>query len=238
MNFVVVSINDDGYSSLADITWEQNKIIYANLHNYSYISKNDGFYGVHMGFEKFLFIRDIFNHYPEIDWAWFSDTDAMITNMSCKLENKIDTDYHFIISTDCHGINTGSFLIRNSKEGNDFLNTIIELNPDYNEFWDAEQRVIANMLGFPGTNDTSWKEIYSMEIKTKWKSLVKIVPQKELNSYNTEIYPHQSNLDKLGTSANWSPEDLLIHWPGLSLPQRMDLAKYYMQFANNSIPTK
>jgi hypothetical protein len=237
MNFAVISLNNEKYQELADLTWHQNKVIYSESHGYGYACKTEGFYGVHMGFEKYFFIRDLFVEYPELDWVWFSDSDAMITNMQVKLEDKIDNNYHFIITTDCHGFNTGSFLFRNSDEGRKFLDLLISKQPEYNDDWDGEQKVVANLCGFPGTNEPEWQEIEGVNITNEFKSIVKVVPQKYLNSYNCEFYPHQKCIDRLGTSANWGPEDLLIHWPGFSMEQRINFAKFYMQFANRSLIT-
>jgi len=50
MNIVLVSLNDAKYQPLADITWKQNKEIYAEKHGYGHACKTDNFYNVGLGF--------------------------------------------------------------------------------------------------------------------------------------------------------------------------------------------
>ena len=42
MNFALVTAHNEGYQPLADITWNQNKLLYAERHGYDAIAKTDG----------------------------------------------------------------------------------------------------------------------------------------------------------------------------------------------------
>lgn len=209
MNIAIVSLNDRNYQPLADLTWEQNKVKYADKHEYAYACKTDGFYNVVIGFEKIWFMRDMFDAYPDLDWMWWTGTDTLITNMNTKLEDRIDNNYHFIIATDCNGINADSFFVRNTPEGRGYLDLIKSKYEEYkNHVW-AEQQVII---------DTAEAN----------KDIIKFVPQKDINAYDYGLYPECVPKDKFGNDGQWSQGDLLIHWPGTSLWKRLELAKHYM----------
>ena len=62
------------------------------------------------------------------------------------------------------------------------------------------------------------------------REIIKLVPQRELNSYNYELYPECQPVDKLGTNGHWQHGDLLIQWPGTSLPHRIHLANFYQSW--------
>lgn len=212
MNFALVSLHNAAYQPLADLTWNQNKIIYAEKHGYGYACKTevDQFYGVTLGYEKVYFIRDMLEGYPEVDWVWWTGADTLITNMDIKLEDKVDNDYHFIIASDCNGINADSFFVRNTPEGRGFIEMIIDNYEKYkNDNWQEQQCIIDHL--------------------EEYKGIIKVVPQREINAYDYALlYSDQSNIDKLGNNGQWQDGDLLIHWPGMSLPHRIHLAQYFM----------
>jgi hypothetical protein len=210
MNIAIASFNLSNYQSLHDITWKQNKIKYAERHGYKAFCKTENFYNLTIGFEKIWLIRDLFNENPELDWIWFTGCDTLVTNMTIKLEDIIDNDYHFIIATDCNGINADSFLIRNSSEGKAYIQMIMDKYDDYkNHSW-AEQQVM-------------------IDTEEQYKDIIKLVPQRDINSYNCSLYPLQPSTDRFGNSGNWQPGDFHIHWPGTSLGHRIDLANYYLK---------
>lgn len=210
MNFAIVSLNDRNYEILANVTWEKNKVPYAEKHGYFYARKNNNFYGVCIGFEKIRFILDMLETYPEIDWLWWVGCDTLITNMNTKLEEKIDDNFHFIIATDCNGINADSFFVRNSVEGRNYISYLNSQYEKYkNHVWVEQQAIIDSVEEF--------------------KNIIKFVPQREINAYNYALYPECDPHDKFGNNGMWQPGDLLIHWPGTSLQHRLHLASQYLQ---------
>ena len=209
MNFALVSLNDRNYQPLADITWLQNKVEYAERHGYGYACKVDGFYGVSIGYEKIYLLRDMMVEYPSIDWFWWTGSDTLITNMTIPLDERVDNDYHFIIATDCNGINADSFLVQNTPEGRAYIEMIISKYDQYkNDNWFEQQCIIDSV--------------------EEYKDIIKIVPQRLLNSYDYGLYPECVPIDKSGENGQWKHGDLLIHWPGTSLPHRIHLAQHYM----------
>ena len=208
---VIISLHDPGYQVLADVTWTQNKLLYAQKHGYAAECKTSNFKGgISIGYEKIWFIKELMETHPEYEWLWWTGTDTLVTNFNIKIEDRIDNDYHFIIATDCNGINADSFLIRNSPEGRNYINYIWDNHPKYEpDVW-KEQRCIINSLD-------------------EFKDIIKIVPQRDMNAYNYDLYPECSPFDKGNNFGHWGPGDWLIHWPGTDLRKRLHLASIYMQ---------
>ena len=126
----------------------------------------------------------------------------------------IDPDYHFIIGTDGNGMNAGSFFLRNSPEGNAYLNWLIEMWPVYETHHFYEQQAMIDSYDMP-----------------EWRSIIKLEPQHKFNSH--DCWPNSGEVgfgvDKLGQRAWWEPGDAVVHWPGSSLEIRLGRQiPYYM----------
>lgn len=206
--YKIISYHDATYQPLADITWNQNKIPYCE--RYGYQCSYEPLRGVgHPGqLQKVEMInRELEN--PELEWLWWTGCDLMITNFTIKIEDKIDNDYHMVIATDCNGFNADSILIRNSQESRDYWKMVGEVVPTLHWHWEGEQKVI--------------KDTYA-----NYKDQIKVVPQREINAYNYEIYNGAyPPFDYLNTNGNWQQGDWVIQWPGAALEDRIKLAKHY-----------
>lgn len=228
----IISHHDAGYQKLADLTWHENKEEYALTHGYGMYARTEDFAtrgdnGLMTGFEKIYIAKDVLTENPEFKWIWWTGTDTMVTNFSTKIEDRIDNNYHFIICSDVNGLNADSLLIRNSPESLDFLDRILELQDKVNGFWDAEQRAISNLLGFPGTGDPGWPTGKDLIVNEQYRNIVKVVPQRYMNSFNYKLYHYTDQRDKLLVNGNWSFGDWLIHWPACSLDMRVQLYNFY-----------
>jgi len=208
--YAVVSLNDEKYQPLADLTWTKNKQIYCERHGYVGINKTSGFRGgIPIGFEKIAFLQDLLNERPDIEWVWWTGSDAMITNHTIKIEDKIIPEYDLIIATDCNEINNDSFLLKNSEWSKNYLAHIMEVMPQYKNHYFYEQQAMIDSV--PANKDK-----------------IKIVPQRYLNAYKNDLYPHQSKFDLLGNDGTWQKGDWLIHWPGTGLDLRLQLARHFL----------
>lgn len=205
----VASLHDANYSDLAALT-DQSKQEYCKRYGYSFHVLTEMKYSTITGFNKIHFTLEIFEQYPEIEWLLFSECDAMITNQTIRIEDKIDDQYHFIVPVDRLNLNSGNFLARNTKEGRSYLKMIIDREPDYKDVEWAEQQVIIDTI-------------------EEYQSVVKIVPQKFMNSYEPEIYDYcDARFDILGNSGAWEPGDWIVHWPGTHKPTRIERATYHL----------
>lgn len=205
----VASLHDANYSDLAALT-DQSKQEYCDRHGYQFHVLTEMKYSTITGFNKIHFALDIFNRHPEIEWLLFSECDAMITNQTIRIEDRIDNNYHFIVPVDRLNLNSGNFLARNTTEGRAYLQMIIDKEVEYQTVEWAEQQVIIDTI-------------------EEYQTIVKIVPQKYMNSYEPEIYDYcDARFDILGNSGAWEPGDWIVHWPGTYKPTRIERATTHL----------
>lgn len=206
---IVISMNDAKYQPLADITWNQNKLLYCEKHGYGSFNKTEGFRkDMPIGFEKLFIIQELMKK-PDTEWIWWTGCDAMVTNFNIKIEDRIVPGYDLIIATDCNEINNDSFLIRNCEWSKSYIEGLIQLIPKYSNHYFYEQQAMI---------DTYFDH----------KDHIKIVPQRQMNSYQNDLYPWQSKYDLLGNDGTWQEGDWLVQWPGTQLDLRLKLAKFYL----------
>lgn len=226
--YALVNIHDHNFNQLCDMTWTNNRKLYAEKHSYETFSLTEGFSSdISLGWQRLLFIENVMLSRSDIAWIWLTGSDTMVTNFNIKIEDRIDNNYHYMMSVDFNSVNADSVLFRNSVEGRKLIREIIDLEPKYrNDPW-HEQGAMADMFGLP--RDLSpWPE----HISEAYKNIVKIMPQKYMNSYEYSGYhpgyPHsRNNLDRMGQYGNWESGDWLIHWPGTTLEHRMNAAARY-----------
>lgn len=80
-----------------------------------------------------------------VDWVWWLDADAAITNPDIDVRGLCDTDYDFLVGADFNGFNAGSFLMRNSAESLRFLNAVWNRTDCMNHCW-WEQKAMMEVL--------------------------------------------------------------------------------------------
>jgi hypothetical protein len=215
IKMAIVSIFNDTHKDLAEFTWNNNKVKYAEKHGYLAVAKTNNFSPEQVHFDKFIHLLDVMEKNPEVDWVWWLDNDAMITNFNIKLENLIDADYHIIMATDIAALNTGSFIVRNSSQAKEWLNFLLSKKKEYK-------------------NDKKWFEQQAViDFYPRFQDLFKIVPQQWLNSYDYKMY-NVEGIDLLGLDGQWYPGDFVVHWPGLPNETRVMLAQQYRQFIQDT----
>ena len=205
----VASLHDANYSDLAALT-DQSKKEYCDRYGYQFHVLTEMKYSTITGFNKIHYALDLFKQHPEIEWLLFSECDAMITNFTVQIPDRIDNDYHFIVPVDRLNINSGNFLARNSEQGRAYLQMIIDKEAEYTTVEWAEQQVIIDTID-------------------EWLHVLKIVPQRYMNSYEPEIYDYcDARFDILGNSGAWEPGDWIVHWPGTYKPTRLQRANIHL----------
>ena len=69
-----------------------------------------------------------------------------------------------------------------------------------------------------------------IDSQDEFKSSLKLIPQRVMNSYNHDLYRDgHLRTDQMGYSGQWEKGDLLLHFPATQLPHRLDLVKHYSQ---------
>jgi hypothetical protein len=211
--YAVARINTDDYMDLANLT-DPSKQEYCDRHGYKFFKGNDSdftvitkpYTGV-MNFNKMSFVLKVFEENPEIKWLLFCETDAMITNQTIRIEDKIDDDYHFIISVDRLNLNAGNWLIRNSPEARAYFERIYSMREEYKDKEWVEQQALIDTV-------------------EEFQDIIKIVPQKYLNCYEPWMYDYADvRYDLFGNPGWWEPGDWIVHWPGIRELPRIERAK-------------
>jgi len=208
-NFAIVSMYNDAHAELGAVTWP-NKEAYAEKHGYGAYCRTEGFTSKPIHFEKLVIMLDIMTANPDLDWVWWIDNDAVITNDLIKLESIADPEYHVIITTDIASLNSGSFMVRNSMQGRSWLEFILA-------------------KGLEHYKDNRWPEQQPMtDFYIKFEDIIKIVPQRTMNSYEYKIYGVDPT-DMLDTSGQWEQGDFVLHMPAISNKMRLQLISQITQ---------
>lgn len=201
----VTSINTSSYEELAEKTWHQNKVLYAQKHGYDTFQKNSDFKGVQFGFEKILYLIELLKR-KEHEYIFYSDCDSMITNFEQKVENIINiADRHIYVTADCYGLNFGVMILKNSEESLRYLEFIWSKYDRYKDYGFFEQQV-------------------GMDYQKQFIDIMIILPQRVMNSYlSSELYPSQRLIDATGNTVDYQEGDFMVHWPACDLKKRLEL---------------
>ena len=251
MRAVLVSCHDINYAPLAELTLYDNKKTYCEKHGYALFDStdlgesladgrkmhcalppiaNDCIPG---GWGKIYTMKAAMEKYPHSEWIFNIDTDAMITNMTIKIEDivrRVDPNsmMHIIIPADINGINCGVMLVRNSAIGKAFLDTVIAGMPLYRNWYMFENQLIQDL--FLGTHV---EEDGVKNTGTFWGRVGKIIPQRIMNSYDYKNHPKLKTRpnfnDILGTDGQWQKGDFVVQWPSTDLAFRLKIAPIYKE---------
>lgn len=186
-----------------------NKEEFCSRHGYSlHFEEWDG--GIFPGFYRLPVLIHLLKcgYYDFIFWL---GSDALITNLTLKLEDLVDDRYGIIMATDFTQIQMDSFLIQ-PKHGT------IEL---LEKVWSHRD----NPIG-------PWYEQSTLDAliqQPPFKGIVKIVPQRRMNAYRHKWYKEweainskvRRRLDCLGTDGEWQRGDFVFHVPGRPLHTKL-----------------
>lgn len=206
--YLVGSFNNDYMEEMAQIT-DKNKQEYCAINSYKWVCKKGNWRSPDMGFARIHFVKEVFENNPDAKWLFLVDCDAIITNFTIKIEDRIDDNFHVIYSVYHNGFNVGVALFRNSPEGMSYINDILQLESRYiHHPWKEQQAVI--------------------DTYDKYKSIIKVVPARFMNSLQCQMYDKNqlpTEIDILGSNMLWQSGDWALHWPGANHKGRIEQAK-------------
>lgn len=215
--YAIVSMSTSNIKDLSDLT-DAPKLEYCKRHGYEFFNIGDAEIGSRpdtwsfsMDWHKPRYVLDLFNRRPDIEWALVTEADATITNLTIPMEDRIDNNYHCVVPVDRLNINSGNMLIRNSEQGRAYLAAMIADGDKY-----LENTTKNPIFGL---------QLWIVDTLDQWSDIVKIVPQKHMNSYEHGIYDYcDIRTDILGTPGYWESGDWIVHWPGIRHEVRLDRA--------------
>lgn len=246
MSVTLVTVHNQKYQPLADHTVE-NKREYCTRHGYNiHVVEDGGEQDIGkkicvcqvppppsdqliIGWSKIFIMKQAMDKYPDTKWIFNTDCDAMITNMTIKIEDIVkqyNEDTHIIIPADCNGINCGNILIRNSPIGRAFLDVIIASEPLYRNWYLYENQCIQDL-----TVGSFLTEQGVREGGTLWSLVARVIPQRIMNSYDYKNLPQFKKplTDIFGNDGQWKKGDFMIQWPSNPLEYRLKVAPIYKE---------
>jgi hypothetical protein len=135
------------------------------------------------------------------DALWVVDLDVLVTNHDIKLESFLDDDHGLFVCHDSnHGLNAGSYLIRNTEQARAFLRVVLgtELAPG-----ECEQDAMQKVLKYSNFSN----------------GFCKVLGHPSINSYRYDIYGET----KTHEEGQWSAGDFALHLPGMTNAKRIEI---------------
>jgi len=199
MKIAVASTHDENYKEFVQSTLFSNHKEYCKRYNYDLIV-GEVDYTENKGFEAWKFLLDNVSKY---DWIWFVGPDTLVMNHTIKIEDKIDNNYHFIISADVNGPNAHSCLIRNTPQCIEWIEFVwnMRLSPYINHYW-GDNKVVM--------------DFYNVH---PWSNYIKVCHQRYMNSYlYRELWGYR--WEERWSEGQFQIGDWLLHMPGTDLETR------------------
>lgn len=203
MKVVVCTMFSPSHQELADLT-VLNMELYARAHRYdTHLIKveNDKWeYKKHEAFTELFEMG--------YDLIWYRDVDAVITNMNTPIEKFTDGVHSFYLTRDFNELNGGSVIIKNNERGRWFNNLVLSSRNEYENEQNFYNEIIHE------------KELYDV---------IRVLPQNAINSYSYDLYHECKSHVGSHDLGDWKEGDLLVHFPGLGMKDRVELVKEYLQ---------
>lgn len=207
---VLVSLYNDAYSELGNISWHQNKIKYAKKWKYDAVIKTRRFEKVsHIGFAKISLLLEIAERRLH-EWLFWSGADTIITNFNVPLTDFVYPGKMLTIAHDAAFLQSDSFLIMNNKLGREYLSKIMDRMPNYLP-WSHEQHAM-------------------MDLEAEYREHTQYIPQRLINAYNyEEMAVNEGPYDTFGYHGQWRKGDFLIHVNKMPYEDRIARSKKYLE---------
>lgn len=148
------------------------------------------------------------------DWIFWLGCDALITNMSIRLEDLIDANYGMVAATDGNELQMDSFLVQKGKRGLELIQRV----------WDTRNETHGPYL--------EQSNLIKQSGKPEFSGTVKLIPQKQMNSMRYSLYPdyywnHRfvQKIDCLGNNGEWTPGDFVFHVPGRPFETKLNVLR-------------
>jgi len=231
---MIVSMYNDTYREISEITLFKNFKKYASFHGYNlkahFIENPERAVQWH----KISLLRDLMLN-NEADWFFFVDADCLFMNMSRRIEDYIDNNYFLIIPSGGGSVDndldddfrknnlmSSQMLIKNCQESIDFLNEIWNA-PDWPDGMSLDEF------------DHEMRQMRISCLKPEWKYGIKIVEEKLLNRFWPAFEPRMAMAHKHINLNLWQPGDFIVHVTGYPREERALLLKEIEVFSGGLV---
>jgi xyloglucan 6-xylosyltransferase len=178
----------------------KNKIDYCRLHNIEFFYNTADLDRHLTGFwTKLPLLRNMMLAHPEVEWLWWMDTDAVITDMLFELPLEKYQNYSLVVqgfpeavyrNKSWTGLNTGSFLIRNCQWSLDLLDAWAPMGPKGSTREKAGEMLTQSLVGRPASLEADDQSalVYLLITQTaKWADRVYLESTYFLHGYWVEL---------------------------------------------------
>lgn len=204
MNIAIATLYKPNYEPfVAQVSpnWEA----YAARHGYGLATCCQDVNTADIGFEKIRMVRELMfgeSNRGKLDAMMVIDADVIFTNPSTKIEQFLDESpgQDYLVTTGFNGLCNGTFIVRATEGGERILNFVLENKYRHNN----EQDTIKYHFDDPVI-----------------AGRIKLYPHTAFGSMFLHLYPEHAPVTR--QRGNWEPGDFVLHLPGLSLQQRLEL---------------
>lgn len=177
----------------------KNKVDYGRIHGYD-VFYNNALLHPEMGkfWAKLPVVRAAMVAHPEVEWIWWVDSDAAVTDMEFKLPLARYARHNLVVHGWSHlvfearswtSINAGVFLIRNCQWSMDLIEVWAEMgpqSPDYSR-WGRIQRSTFKDKLFPESDDQAGLIWLLLKEKDTWADRIYVEGEYYLQGYWLDI---------------------------------------------------
>lgn len=202
MKIVLITLYFDNYQFLADITlpnWRE----YCQRHGYDLVAHCGTMWDKELpiGFQKTaLAYETLFQQKNDWEAAFVIDLDILITNMTRKVEEFIDADHDYFVTTGFNGLCNGSFIIKKNQASKNIL-----------------EYMLTNKYNHSNEQDTLKYHLDESVLKNR----IKLFPYHSFNSMMLDLYPEHGVPTR--ERGNWEPGDFILHLPGTTKETRLNI---------------
>jgi hypothetical protein len=212
MRIAVLQFYDRRFKELSDISAPVHEA-WCKRRGYTYIREQiDDFRGRHPCWTKLWLIQE---HLPKFDWAFYLDTDALVTDPEFDLSNIIrfiEADRVMAVSEDANGMNAGVLLVKRCPWTTALFDAISIISED------KVQGGFNDQLGEQRTLERGISEFLG------WSRCARFA-QRTFNSYLYDLYGDRYHYPQ----GEWCFGDPVLHLPGVDMETRK---KIFTQFIN------
>lgn len=190
------------YAGIADVTVPV-MLEYCARHGYEFRQILLPGTGADYYYKKNEYFRRLF--LDDFDYIFYLDVDAVITNLTVKLESFIDPGYSLFITKHLGELNGGALMFANDFWGNELNDTILKVRADF----DNEQNAIDSFMNY-----------------APFRKHIKVLPHPAFNSFDYSLYPECPTI-RGKEQGHWHEGDFVLHTPGLGIEHRIQVLKQY-----------
>ena len=205
------------YDNILELTWK-SKQAYAAKHGYHLYDSSDIVEkGRPAQWSKIKAVQRLFAADQNCDWVLWMDADTLFMNTEKKIEDFLpsDPDKDLVVAKDVPnpGYNSGSWLVKNSEWGRNFLQ----------KWWDMKTFVRLPGQSLSGDNDAFKVLLSQYEADDEFQKHVAVPPRCTMNAFAKFLRPWEMasmTTEKLQQEPWYMSEnfyhkgDWLVHVPG------------------------